>query len=170
MRVKNDIKEIEKVLHLDKGSTKHEGNFIFSGKLNGHKVMVITEPADEEQSKVNISSVEIAELPEEHNAEIKQVREDIKVIVTNDSRSYDCWIQGKVIDLSGTEYAFEAKVYNEGSIFGINNGRVSKLCIRTGSNVILNYDRGWDIKPETEHKPIYKALMKMLKALDKVRV
>lgn len=65
MRVKNDIKEIEKVLHLDKGSTKHEGNFIFSGKLNGHGVMVITEPVDEEQSKINISSVEIAELPEE---------------------------------------------------------------------------------------------------------
>lgn len=65
MRVKNDIKEIEKALHLEEGSTQHEGNFIFSGKLNGHCVMVITEPADGEQNEINISSIEIAELPEE---------------------------------------------------------------------------------------------------------
>ena len=65
MRVKNDIKEIEKVLHLDNGSTQNEGNFIFSGKMNGHCVMVITELADGEKNEINISSIEIAELPEE---------------------------------------------------------------------------------------------------------
>lgn len=41
---------------------------------------------------------------------------------------------------------FSAKVYEEGSIFGIKGGKVSKLTI---SALGVNYDRGWDMKPET---------------------
>ena len=45
-------------------------------------------------------------------------------------------------------YSFEAKLYDEGSQFGINNGRISKLTIRDlSNNIIINYDRGWDIEP-----------------------
>jgi len=40
---------------------------------------------------------------------------------------------------------FNAKVYDEPSEFGIDNGNVSKLWIEG----IANYDRGWDIKPKT---------------------
>lgn len=53
--------EIEKALHLDEGSVKHEGNFFFSGKLNGHKVQICTEPADDDQESVNIYSIEIGD-------------------------------------------------------------------------------------------------------------
>lgn len=64
------------------------------------------------------------------------------------------WIEGTV-----GPYRWQAKVYEEGSEFGINGGRVSKLAIwdeekrRKESNFfkacIVNYDREWDIEPKT---------------------
>lgn len=59
MRVQNDSKAIEKALRLDTGSVKHAGNFIFTGKLNGHDVTISTEPADEEFDTLNVYSVEL---------------------------------------------------------------------------------------------------------------
>lgn len=59
MTVKNLASEIEKVLHLDSGSCRHEGNFQFIATLNGHRVLVNTEPADDEQEYVNIYSMEL---------------------------------------------------------------------------------------------------------------
>lgn len=46
-------------------------------------------------------------------------------------------------------YWWQAKVYDEGSQFGINGGRVSKLAICEGdrwdhNRVIYHYDRGLD--------------------------
>lgn len=66
------------------------------------------------------------------------------------------WVTGKV-DYNGREYKFTAKVFEEGSIHGINEGRVSKLMIRNENTtgwygVFVNYDRGWDIEPETEEQ------------------
>jgi len=57
-------------------------------------------------------------------------------------------------------YSFEAKLYDRGSEFGINDGRISKLLIRNKAGEwIANYDRGWDIKPKTEDdNAIYKAV------------
>jgi hypothetical protein len=75
---------------------------------------------------------------------------------------------------SGTigEYSFEAKIFDEGSMFGIKNGRVSKLSIwdekirQEKQNFLaaclVNYDRGWDIKPTKDIKPYFKAVMKLL--------
>ena len=42
------------------------------------------------------------------------------------------------------------KHYEEGSEFGIDGGRISKLECRADGRTILNYDRGWDIEPEDE--------------------
>ena len=39
---------------------------------------------------------------------------------------------------------WEAKAYDAGSKFGINNGRVSKLWICNDKDCIYNYDRGLD--------------------------
>ena len=41
------------------------------------------------------------------------------------------------------------KAFDEGSRFGINNGKISKLWIQRKQNKeeVANYDRGWDIKP-----------------------
>ena len=49
---------------------------------------------------------------------------------------------------NGAEYC--AKVYDEGSRYGIGGGRISKLQLKDeNGKTVVNYDRGWDIKPKT---------------------
>lgn len=60
-------------------------------------------------------------------------------------------------------YEFEAKVFEEPSKYGIpfnrnetgeiEGGKVSKLFITQDHEWIMNYDRGWDVKPDlmTKH-------------------
>jgi hypothetical protein len=55
----------------------------------------------------------------------------------------DMWKSGRI---SGG-YRYSAKVYDTGSEYGINGGRISKLDIRKDDIIVANYDRGWDIKP-----------------------
>lgn len=61
----------------------------------------------------------------------------------------DNWVEGFV-----GRFVFEAKMFDEGSDFGINNGRVSKLFVReklslhSWDAVIISYDRGWDVQPK----------------------
>ena len=50
---------------------------------------------------------------------------------------------------------WQAKVYDHGSMFGSNNGRVSKLVVCAGSTwnrekIIYNYDRGLDVDQAPE--------------------
>ena len=62
------------------------------------------------------------------------------------------WKSGRV-KFGMIVYYWEAKVYDEGSEFGINGGRISKLFIRRDDGKtapILNYDRGWDIRPRSK--------------------
>ena len=63
------------------------------------------------------------------------------------------WHEG-TIEVNGTKYRYNAKVYDEGSRFGIGGGRVSKLVIVKASdgywaNPVISYDRGWDVKAKT---------------------
>jgi hypothetical protein len=77
------------------------------------------------------------------------------------------WVDG-IVD----KYRFQAKLFDEGSTFGINDGRVSKLMIwdeavrQQAQNIfegcIVNYDRGWDIEPQPEHKIYFNAVMELL--------
>ena len=51
----------------------------------------------------------------------------------------------------GMSYRYDAKVYDEGSEFGINGGRISKLWIEDSRKFpVASYDRGWDIKPTSK--------------------
>ena len=71
------------------------------------------------------------------------------------------WEQGNI-----NGYNYWVKHYPAGgSHFGINNGRISKLCIRkSGSNEdLVNYDRGWDVAAPVESEEvmaIYEQLIK----------
>jgi len=65
------------------------------------------------------------------------------------------WTNGKI-----GEYTFYIKHYEEGSEYGINNGRISKLEIRKGREILANYDRGWDKKVAKEAIEVFKALLK----------
>ena len=68
------------------------------------------------------------------------------------------WVEGKV-----GKYKFQAKLFDNGSIFGIDKGRVSKLSIgNEGELCIVNYDRGWDKKPNKNAKPYFDAVMELL--------
>ena len=64
------------------------------------------------------------------------------------------WTNGKI-----GEYTFYIKHYEEGSEYGINNGRISKLEIRKGNQILANYDRGWDKKVEREAIPAFKEIL-----------
>lgn len=58
------------------------------------------------------------------------------------------WLTGTLAH-DGIGYTFTALAFSEGSIYGIDGGRVSKLAIiRTGdswSQAVYNYDRGEDV-------------------------
>lgn len=58
---------------------------------------------------------------------------------------------------TGGKYKYWVKHFEEGSPFGIDGGRISKLSIRkVGENRdLVNYDRGWDVKPEGEVLAVY---------------
>ena len=71
------------------------------------------------------------------------------------------WLRGTI-----DGYEFFALVFQKGSKYGINEGRISKLAVRRKlesltdvSRYIINYDRGWDIEPETEE---YKLILDTL--------
>lgn len=65
------------------------------------------------------------------------------------------WETG-TFNVCDVEFTYEAKVFDVGSPCGINNGRISKLAIIKGKddwswgNMVVNYDRGWDIIPHDE--------------------
>ena len=56
-----------------------------------------------------------------------------------------------------------AKVYDEGSEYGINEGRISKLTIKIDGKTTLCYDRGWDIEPDENDKATQTAFQIILK-------
>ena len=83
------------------------------------------------------------------------------------------WVAGKV-----GNYSFSAKLFDEGSDYGIKNGRVSKLAIWDEverkkwsdffKSCIINYDRGWDIKPKKETRPYFNSVMELLENAPKL--
>jgi hypothetical protein len=87
-----------------------------------------------------------------------------RVIRVSHSRIGDHWVIGDC-----GNYRYEAKVYDEGSIFGIDDGRISKLSVqkivkiddRIEKPIVANYDRGWDIKPESENDTLITDLICM---------
>ena len=65
------------------------------------------------------------------------------------------WKEG-IFDIEEYAFLWEAKVYDEGSIYGIDCGRISKLLVKRVNRLVntlddittvIHYDRGWDIRP-----------------------
>lgn len=44
------------------------------------------------------------------------------------------------------------KAYDEGSAYGINEGKISKLEIKIDGETVASYDRGWDIEPTEDNE------------------
>ncbi|MDI6618016.1 MAG: hypothetical protein QME45_04980 [Clostridiales bacterium] len=74
------------------------------------------------------------------------------------------WSEGILTDPeTDVSYQYWVKHYEEGSGFGIDGGRVSKLTIRrlNDSRDVVNYDRGWDVHcpDEYEIKSVYATIL-----------
>lgn len=72
------------------------------------------------------------------------------------------WSEGIIsCPSTGGKYKYWVKYYDEGSEFGIDGGRVSKLTIRKvgESRDLCNYDRGWDIEPIEDIAVVYAIIM-----------
>ena len=52
-----------------------------------------------------------------------------------------------------------AKVYDVGSQYGIEGGRISKLMLKANGEIIYNYDRGLDVPPQNEAAEIALAIL-----------
>ena len=46
------------------------------------------------------------------------------------------------------------KAYEEGSDYGINGGKISKLLIKIDGKVVVSYERGWDVEPDTNDQDV----------------
>lgn len=61
--------------------------------------------------------------------------------------------------MNGFEY--QVKHFDEGSIYGIDEGKISKLWIAKNGKEYANYDRGWDTIPtDPEAKKVLDYLIK----------
>ena len=56
------------------------------------------------------------------------------------------WKEGS-IKVHNTFFHYWIKVYGEGSQYGIDCGKISKLMLKREGEIVCNYDRGWDIQP-----------------------
>ena len=72
------------------------------------------------------------------------VNKDKVTIVAGDPVR-DFWLEGAVNRYPG--YTFRAKVYDAGSEFGIEQGRISKLQVWRGDREVMSYERAWDQPP-----------------------
>jgi hypothetical protein len=65
------------------------------------------------------------------------------------------WTNGKM-----DGYEFFVKHYDEGSQYGIGEGKISKLSIRKDDTELYNYDRGLDFDRLDENgKAVYEKLL-----------
>lgn len=61
-------------------------------------------------------------------------------------------------DVNG--YHYEIKHYQAPSEdYGIDGGKISKLYISKNRKAYACYDRGWDLRPDEEVKPLYDMLL-----------
>ena len=103
------------------------------------------------------------------------------VVLKGYDRGFGDWAEGEAIaycrneededeqDSVGTAFSFYCKHFEEGSNYGIDNGRISKLEISLGTkdgfsrNLLINYDRGWDVNFDDfkkAYEAVYEAILK----------
>jgi hypothetical protein len=66
------------------------------------------------------------------------------------------WTEGNI-----NGYKYWVKYYENGSEFGIDEGRISKLTIRKAGTTrdLCNFDRGWDIQVPEEAQMLYESIL-----------
>ena len=88
--------------------------------------------------------------PERKNGITERERKmEVKITITGTRKALNTWkIATATVD--GKEFRIQMVLFDEPSKFGIRKGRISKLWARgADGTVVINYDRGWDIRPAT---------------------
>ena len=70
--------------------------------------------------------------------------------VTLTNRQLDTTFFEGSLRVHGSIFHYWFKQYDEGSEFGIDGGRISKLMLKRNGEIVCNYDRGWDVQPVDE--------------------
>ncbi len=112
------------------------------------------------RSKGTCKTCPVIEATEEYDTE-EYVERLIELLKSITIKPVNNWYVGTV-----GGYPFQAKVTEEDSIFGIDDGRIIKLFVtekpaddNPGSKEIIAYERGWSTCPSTsEHEEILDAL------------
>ena len=93
-----------------------------------------------------IVSEEIQNLIEQEIGDISKLKSYLNYKI-KPGMSGNKWITGTTKD---GIFAFNLLVFEDPSSYGINQGRISKLWMRTESTmeVVVDYDRGWKVKPK----------------------
>lgn len=60
------------------------------------------------------------------------------------------WKEGS-IRVNGDIFHYWMKQFDEGSEWGIDGGRISKLMLKRGGKIVYNYDRSLDVAPADEN-------------------
>lgn len=60
------------------------------------------------------------------------------------------WKEGS-LRVNGDIFHYWMKQYGEGSQWGINGGRISKLMLKRNGEIVYNFDRGEDVAPVDEN-------------------
>ena len=69
------------------------------------------------------------------------------------------WKEGS-LKVYNSIFHYWIKVYDEGSQYGIEGGKISKLMLKRDGKTVCNYDRGWDVKPvDAETQLAYEILV-----------
>lgn len=85
---------------------------------------------------------------------------ELRITGQHGSLSGGAWYVGRA-----EGYHFEALVFTEPSQFGIGGGQVSKLYLWEGPKkrkTLACYERGWEMEPAEEVKPVVEMLVEEL--------
>ena len=69
------------------------------------------------------------------------------------------WKEG-AIKVRNSVFKFWIKHYDEGSCYGIDEGRIAKAMLKRNGITVCNYDRGWDVLPVDEDTEIALEILK----------
>ena len=74
---------------------------------------------------------------------------DIELKIIGIKQTLSTWTLASAT-INGKTYGIQLVRFDEPSQYGIHNGRISKLYIADAErNAVINYDRGWYIRPKT---------------------
>jgi hypothetical protein len=68
------------------------------------------------------------------------------------------WSEGSM-KVYNSIFHYWVKHFDEGSQYGIDGGRISKLMLKRDGKVVVNYDRGWDVEPSDTDAALAKDIL-----------